>query len=64
MEGLSSICGGLGIIEEDDDGNPIGYSKGEYCLGTVKFRRKEKMITILCYFLFIDNVEMIFCIFI
>lgn len=36
MEGLSSICGGLGIIEEDDDGNPIGYSKGEYCLDNLK----------------------------
>ncbi|KAL2527378.1 timeless family protein [Abeliophyllum distichum] len=36
MEGLSSICGGLGIIEEDDDGNTIGYSKGEYCLDNLK----------------------------
>lgn len=33
MEGLSIICAGLGILEEDDNGNPINYSKGEYCLG-------------------------------
>ena len=35
-EGLSVICAGLGIIEEDEKGNRIGYSKGEQCLG--KFR--------------------------
>ena len=34
MENLSLVCGGLGIIEEDDDGNQIGYAPGEYCLGT------------------------------
>ena len=33
-EGLSLICAGLGIAEEDDSGNRIGYSKGQYCLGT------------------------------
>ena len=33
-EGLSLICAGLGIAEEDDNGNRIGYSKGQYCLGT------------------------------
>lgn len=63
MEGLSSICSGLGTIEEDDNGNPIGYSKGEYCLGTVKFRRKEKKKKRLQFyvpFLFKDNLEMIF----
>ncbi|KAK3014955.1 hypothetical protein RJ639_008115, partial [Escallonia herrerae] len=32
MEGLSIICAGLGIVEEDDDGNRIGYTPGEYCL--------------------------------
>lgn len=32
-DGLSQICSGLGSIEEDDEGNRIGYSKGEYCLG-------------------------------
>lgn len=37
MEGLSTICAGLGIIDEDDDGNRIGYSPGEYCLGTTEF---------------------------
>ena len=26
-EGLSLICVGLGIAEEDDNGNRIGYSK-------------------------------------
>ncbi|CAI9092343.1 OLC1v1027545C1 [Oldenlandia corymbosa var. corymbosa] len=36
MEGLSLICAGLGAIEEDDDGNRIGYSKGEYCLDNLK----------------------------
>ena len=33
MEGLSVICAGLGMAEEDQNGNRIGYSKGEYCLG-------------------------------
>ncbi|XP_015067443.1 protein timeless homolog [Solanum pennellii] len=36
MEGLSIICAGLGIIEEDDDGNRIGYTKGDYCLDNLK----------------------------
>ncbi|XP_057480402.1 uncharacterized protein LOC130767528 [Actinidia eriantha] len=36
MEGLSAICAGLGIIEEDEDGNRIGYTKGEYCLDNLK----------------------------
>nr|XP_043607657.1 protein timeless homolog [Erigeron canadensis] len=36
MENLSYICGGLGIIEEDDDGNPIGYTTGEYCSDNLK----------------------------
>nr|GEU97454.1 hypothetical protein [Tanacetum cinerariifolium] len=36
MENLSYICGGLGIIEEDDDGNHIGYTPGEYCLDNLK----------------------------
>lgn len=33
MDGLSTICAGLGIVEEDDNGKRIGYDKGEYCLG-------------------------------
>lgn len=36
MENLSFICGGLGVIEEDDDGNQIGYTPGEYCLDNLK----------------------------
>ncbi|XP_028798783.1 protein timeless homolog isoform X2 [Neltuma alba] len=36
MEGLSLICAGLGVIEEDKDGNRIGYSKDEYCLDNLK----------------------------
>ncbi|GMH08931.1 hypothetical protein Nepgr_010771 [Nepenthes gracilis] len=36
MEGLSTICAGLGSIEEDEDGNQIGYTKGEYCLDNLK----------------------------
>lgn len=35
MDGLSSICSGIGILEEDENGNRIGYEKGEYCSGTV-----------------------------
>ncbi|GAU32321.1 hypothetical protein TSUD_43630 [Trifolium subterraneum] len=35
-DGLSLICSGLGSIEEDDEGNRIGYSKGEYCLDNLK----------------------------
>ncbi|CAI0449791.1 unnamed protein product, partial [Linum tenue] len=35
-QGLSLICAGLGIAEEDDDGNRIGYSKGEQCLENLK----------------------------
>ncbi|XP_015878277.3 uncharacterized protein LOC107414639 [Ziziphus jujuba] len=36
MEGLSVICAGIGIAEEDENGNRIGYSKGEYCLDNLK----------------------------
>ncbi|GAB4858391.1 hypothetical protein Ancab_009863 [Ancistrocladus abbreviatus] len=36
MEGLSAICAGLGSIEEDEDGNQIGYTKDEYCLDNLK----------------------------
>ncbi|KAK4258425.1 hypothetical protein QN277_007878 [Acacia crassicarpa] len=36
MEGLSLICAGLGVIEEDKNGNKIGYSKDEYCLDNLK----------------------------
>lgn len=35
-EGLSVICAGLGSIEEDDEGNRVGYSRGEYCLDNLK----------------------------
>ncbi|KAH9646683.1 Timeless family protein [Citrus sinensis] len=35
-EGLSVICAGLGIIEEDEKGNRIGYSKGEQCSENLK----------------------------
>ncbi|XP_042038016.1 uncharacterized protein LOC121783898 [Salvia splendens] len=36
MDGLSTICAGLGIVEEDDNGKRIGYDKGEYCLDNLK----------------------------
>ncbi|KAL1552794.1 protein timeless isoform X1 [Salvia divinorum] len=36
MDGLSTICAGLGIVEEDDNGKRIGYAKGEYCLDNLK----------------------------
>ncbi|KAL0321504.1 UNVERIFIED_CONTAM: hypothetical protein Scaly_2446800 [Sesamum calycinum] len=36
MEGLSSICAGLGTLEEDDNGKRIGYAKGEYCSDNLK----------------------------
>nr|XP_027110166.1 protein timeless homolog isoform X1 [Coffea arabica] len=36
MEGLSTICAGIGILEEDDHGNRIGYSKSQYCLDNLK----------------------------
>ncbi|XP_052180758.1 uncharacterized protein LOC127793960 [Diospyros lotus] len=36
MEGLSAICAGIGTVEEDDNGNRIGYTKGEYCLDNLK----------------------------
>ena len=32
-EGLAPICAGLGIAEEDDNGNRIGYFKDQQCLG-------------------------------
>ncbi|XP_020570997.1 protein timeless homolog [Phalaenopsis equestris] len=35
-EGLSSICSGLGIADEDDNGNVKGYTKTEYCLDNLK----------------------------
>ncbi|KAJ0098814.1 hypothetical protein Patl1_20274 [Pistacia atlantica] len=36
MEGLSVICAGLGMVEEDERGNRISYCKGEYCLDNLK----------------------------
>ncbi|KAI3458065.1 hypothetical protein Pfo_014728 [Paulownia fortunei] len=36
MDGLSSICAGLGILDEDDNGKCIGYAKGEYCSDNLK----------------------------
>ncbi|KAK6131802.1 hypothetical protein DH2020_034460 [Rehmannia glutinosa] len=36
MDGLSSICVGLGILDEDDNGERIGYAKGEYCSDNLK----------------------------
>ncbi|KAK6155617.1 hypothetical protein DH2020_009865 [Rehmannia glutinosa] len=36
MDGLSSICTGLGILDEDDNGKRIGYAKGEYCSDNLK----------------------------
>lgn len=33
IDGLCVICAGIGIVEEDDYGNRIGYSKNEFCLG-------------------------------
>ncbi|WJX20662.1 hypothetical protein P8452_10190 [Trifolium repens] len=48
-DGLSLICSGLGAIEEDDEGNRIGYSKGEYCLDNLKdllrFLRRDDLQT-------------------
>ncbi|KAH1036443.1 hypothetical protein AAZX31_20G151500 [Glycine max] len=35
-EGLSVICAGIGTIEVDDEGNVIGYIKGQYCLDNLK----------------------------
>ncbi|KAK7391297.1 hypothetical protein VNO78_19711 [Psophocarpus tetragonolobus] len=35
-EGLSVICAGIGILEEDGRGNRISYSKGEHCLDNLK----------------------------
>ncbi|KAI9159863.1 hypothetical protein LWI28_002675 [Acer negundo] len=36
MEGLSVICAGIGLADEDEIGNRIGYSPGEYCLDNLK----------------------------
>ncbi|BFG23444.1 hypothetical protein CerSpe_097180 [Prunus speciosa] len=36
LQGLSAICSDLGIAEEDDNGNRIGYSKSKYCLDNLK----------------------------
>ncbi|KAL5718707.1 hypothetical protein ACHQM5_011584 [Ranunculus cassubicifolius] len=36
LQGLSSICAGLGIIEEDDNGERISYTKHEFCLDNLK----------------------------
>lgn len=37
MDGLSTICAGLGIVEEDDNEKRTGYAKGEYCLGASSY---------------------------
>ncbi|CAM8896515.1 unnamed protein product [Rhodiola kirilowii] len=36
LEGLSLVCAGLGVIEEDDAGNKIGYTKSPHCLENLK----------------------------
>ncbi|OVA16539.1 Timeless protein [Macleaya cordata] len=36
LEGLSTICAGLGILEEDDNGNRTVYTKTEFCLENLK----------------------------
>ncbi|KAF5732400.1 protein timeless [Tripterygium wilfordii] len=36
LQGLSLICSGLGVAEEDENGNRIGYLKGENCLDNLK----------------------------
>ncbi|KAF8413264.1 hypothetical protein HHK36_001240 [Tetracentron sinense] len=36
LEGLSTICAGLGLVEEDEHGARIGYSKSEFCLDNLK----------------------------
>ncbi|EPS65409.1 hypothetical protein M569_09367, partial [Genlisea aurea] len=36
MDGLSLVCAGLGIIDEDDDGKCVGYAKGEFCSDNLK----------------------------
>ncbi|KAL6533264.1 hypothetical protein OROMI_027376 [Orobanche minor] len=36
MDGLSSICAGLGRWDEDEDGKPTEYKKGKYCLDSLK----------------------------
>lgn len=33
MEGLSVVCAGLGVADEDEMGAVVGYAKGQYCLG-------------------------------
>ncbi|XP_073125062.1 uncharacterized protein [Henckelia pumila] len=36
MDGLSSICAGIGTLLEDDNGNRFGYEKGDYCSDNLK----------------------------
>ncbi|MBA0875977.1 hypothetical protein Goshw_026901 [Gossypium schwendimanii] len=36
MEGLSSICASLGILEEDETTKQMVYTKGEHCLDALK----------------------------
>ncbi|KAI4330916.1 hypothetical protein MLD38_029155 [Melastoma candidum] len=36
LQGLSSICAGLGAVEESEDGSRVGYTKGAYCLDNLK----------------------------
>ncbi|OWM79610.1 hypothetical protein CDL15_Pgr023022 [Punica granatum] len=36
MQGLSAICAGLGDVKEDNNGNRVGYKKGQYCLDNLK----------------------------
>ncbi|KAG6504191.1 hypothetical protein ZIOFF_036522 [Zingiber officinale] len=35
-EGLSIICAGIGCPEENENGALVGYTKGEYCLDSLK----------------------------
>ncbi|OAY48388.1 hypothetical protein MANES_06G155000v8 [Manihot esculenta] len=36
MEDLSLVCAGLGVAEEEETGNRIGYSKGDNCLDNLR----------------------------
>ncbi|KAJ0078990.1 hypothetical protein Patl1_22996 [Pistacia atlantica] len=40
MEGLSAICAGLGMVEEDERDNRFSYYKGEYCFGVFDYARE------------------------
>lgn len=57
LEGLSTICAGLGSIQEDNDGNSIGYTRAEFCLGIILSHLWFDLQFYFLFFFLFDSVH-------